>query len=173
MLFRSLNLSRSRLQGPAFAPQLARALLSDIVSSAALRARDLFPADIVTEMEPKAERAHLMADMPMFGIAIINLLENAVKFSSSGDRPRIILSCGAANGEAEFAVTDYGIGIPAAEIHRVLERAVRGSNADSIDGSGLGLSLVQRIVAAHNGRVTIESTEGSGTTVRLIVPLVS
>lgn len=167
-----LNLSRSRLQGPAFAPQLARTLLSDIVSSAAVRARDLFPADIVTEMDPRAESAHLMADMPMFGIAIINLLENAVKFSSSGDRPCVVLSCRAVGAEAELAVTDHGIGIPAAEIDRVMERAVRGSNAASIDGSGLGLSLVRRIVAAHGGRVTIESTEGSGTTVRLIVPIV-
>lgn len=166
-----LNLSRSRLQGPSFAPQFACTLLCDVVSSAAFRAQDLFPADIITEIDPQAERAYLMADMPMLGIAIINLLENAVKFSNSGDRPRVILGCRAAGDEGEIAVTDGGIGIPVNDIDRIMERAVRGSNASSIDGSGLGLSLVQRIVAAHNGRVAIESTEGSGTTVRLIVPL--
>jgi signal transduction histidine kinase len=125
----------------------------------------------MVEITPEAKDAHVMADAEMLGIAIINLLENAVKFSVLTGSAPVILSCSVGGQAAVIAVSDKGIGIPAGEIERVLARSVRGSNAQSVEGSGMGLSLVSRIVVAHRGKVAIDSAAGEGTTVRIILPI--
>lgn len=166
-----LNLTRSRLQGPAFRADRVPQVLGAIVEAAAARARDLTQdADIVVESSPAAAGARIIADADMLGIAIVNLIENAVKFSP-GPAPRVTVSCVIEAGRAVIAVSDSGIGIPSAEIDKVAERFARASNASDIEGTGLGLSLVRRIVAAHGGEVAISSEEGVGTTVRIHLPL--
>ncbi len=116
-----------------------------------------------------------MADSDMLGLAILNLLENAVKFSAVPNRGPVTLTCalsaGAEGERATLTVSDRGIGIPAGELPTILDAAVRGSNARSIEGSGMGLSLVSRIVRAHEGTIAIDSIEGAGTTVSIHLPL--
>lgn len=167
-----VNLSRSRMQGPSFQPELVRIPLAEIVKSAGARGRDLLQHPIAVNITPEAGRARVRADRDMLGIAIINLLENAVKFSAAiGEKSPVVLSCAIDDGRAVIAVTDRGIGIPAEEIEAILGRSVRGSNAASIDGSGTGLSLVSRIAAIHGGAVEIESDPGEGTVVRLALAI--
>lgn len=167
-----VNLSRSRMQGPSFQPELVRIPLADIVRSAGARGRDLLQHQISVTITPEAGRSRICADRDMLGIAIINLLENAVKFSAAtGEKSPVMLSCATTDGHAVIAVTDRGIGIPAEEIEAILGRSVRGSNAASIDGSGTGLSLVSRIAAMHGGTVEIESDPGERTVVRLALPI--
>ncbi|MBX5460840.1 MAG: sensor histidine kinase [Steroidobacteraceae bacterium] len=168
-----VNLSRSRLQGPFFRPE--RRLLSPaaVVSSAAARARDLLQSPIVTEIDPEAEEARALADAGMLELAIINLLENGVKYSRSSGREPVSLRCRVDGPSVVIIVEDRGIGIPAGEIDIILRQFVRGSNVQAIEGTGTGLSLVSRIVAAHEGKVEIESEEGRGTVVRIILPLVA
>ena len=71
-----------------------------------------------------------------------------------------------------LTVTDTGIGIPAADVDRVFERFYRvdKSHSKEIGGTGLGLSIVKHGAAFHNAKVSLQSTEGEGTTVRLVFP---
>jgi two-component system phosphate regulon sensor histidine kinase PhoR len=72
----------------------------------------------------------------------------------------------------ELIVTDTGMGIPSHDLPRLTERFFRVDKARSseLGGTGLGLAIVKHIVQAHDGRLTIESTLGRGTTVRVILP---
>jgi len=72
----------------------------------------------------------------------------------------------------QVCVTDTGIGIPAADLARLSERFFRASNAAdaAIPGTGLGLAIVRTIVEGHGGRLQVESVEGRGTTMRVLLP---
>ena len=164
-----VNLSRSRLQGSAFRPVLVRTSAGDIAEAAAARGRDLLQCAIVTDI-PSDTSMRVRADADMLGLAIINLLENAAKFSRSKSREPVVLSCRLDDGDVAISVADKGIGIPPGEIGSAFSSSWRGSNAAGVEGSGMGLSLVARIVAAHAGTVCIDSTEGQGTTVAIRLP---
>jgi PAS domain S-box-containing protein len=102
---------------------------------------------------------------------VVNLLGNAVKFTEDGGRVQWSLS--AADGVAEIEVRDTGIGIPEAEQPQLFTRFFRSSTAQerAIQGSGLGLSIVQSIVLAHGGEISIQSRHLVGTDVRVALPL--
>lgn len=167
-----VNLSRSRLQGPSFRPSLVRASVGEIVEAAVRRGLDLLQHDIVVAMPPDVASVRIMADRDMLGIAIINLLENAVKFSKGFSEEPVTLACALVEGRLAISVSDKGIGIPERELDGILGQQVRGSNAKGLEGTGMGLSLVARIMAAHQGSVEIESQIGCGTTVRIILPAI-
>jgi signal transduction histidine kinase len=100
-----------------------------------------------------------------------NLVTNAVKFTPAGGEIRVRLSrCGE---EAEVAVADRGIGIPAAARERIFERfyQVDTSSTRAYGGMGLGLAIVREILAAHGREIRVESVEGKGTTFRFTLPL--
>lgn len=166
-----VNLARSRLQGSAFKPLTTRVAVSEVVGTAAARARDLLQREIEVTLDPEASEALVIADTDMLGIAIINLLENAAKFSALREKSSIRLNCSLMDDHAVLSVEDQGMGIPQQEIAGIFDRAVRGSNARNIAGNGIGLSLVQRIVSAHGGRLEIRSSIGMGTTVTISLPL--
>jgi signal transduction histidine kinase len=115
------------------------------------------------------------ADAGALGRAIQNLLSNATKYS--GDSRWIGLSAESvktANGEeVQIKISDRGLGIPPFEQERIFEPFYRGKEAQSaqIHGNGLGLSLVKHIVAAHGGRVSVESKIGQGSVFILHLPI--
>ena len=167
-----VNLARSRLQGPSFQPEMACVAAGDIVVAAAARARDLMPAaDIAIDLGPSAQSLRVKADAGMLELAIVNLLENAVKFSAVVGASQVVLSLGADDRTVRIAVRDRGIGIPADELERVMIHGVRGANVGSVEGSGTGLSLVSRVVTAHGGSVGIASNAQEGTVVEIALPL--
>jgi signal transduction histidine kinase len=114
------------------------------------------------------------ADRSALRRALLNLLQNAIKYG--GDSPRIGLRVAAARGsgrpEVQIVVEDHGLGISPAERERIFEPFVRGEEAQArqIRGSGLGLSLVKRIVEAHSGRISVTSTPGQGSTFVIALP---
>ena len=165
-----VNLSRSRLQGARFQPELLVTSPAAIVNLAAARARDLLQCQLLIQITAEAERARILADTGMLEIAIINLLENAVKYARPGSREPVSLRCLVDEARVIILVEDQGIGIPAGEIESVLLHSVRGSNARAIAGTGTGLSLVSRIVTAHRGTLEIESELERGTVVKIILP---
>ncbi|MEL6148007.1 MAG: sensor histidine kinase, partial [Chloroflexota bacterium] len=67
-------------------------------------------------------------------------------------------------------VYDEGMGIPEPDVPRLFEPFHRGENVGNLPGTGLGLTLVQQVLDAHNGHVTVESREGDGTIVTLHLP---
>ncbi len=93
-----------------------------------------------------------------------NLINNAVKFMHDQPAPRLEIGCRDAGGEWIFHVRDNGCGIEPAYLERVFELFERLD--PEIEGTGIGLALVRRIVELHGGRVWVESEgRGSGTTV--------
>jgi two-component system, OmpR family, phosphate regulon sensor histidine kinase PhoR len=108
---------------------------------------------------------------------LINLLDNAVKFTPSGGRVRMSASrvFGAtADGKpmVEITVSDSGCGVAENDLPRLTERFYRVDKARSreLGGTGLGLAIVKYIIQAHDGRLQIESRPQQGTTVRVILP---
>ncbi len=101
---------------------------------------------------------------------VINLLSNAVKFTRSGS---VRCSVAPADGEVIVAVADTGSGIPAADHARVFE-PFRQSTSDTLPdgpkGTGLGLPISRQIVAAHGGRLWLESEPGIGSTFWFAIP---
>jgi signal transduction histidine kinase len=102
---------------------------------------------------------------------LLNLLDNAVKYTPAGGEISIALA--SQNGNAQIIVSDTGIGIPAAEQPRIFDRFYRVDKARSRSqgGAGLGLSIVRWIVEGHGGTVTVESTQGKGSAFTVELPL--
>jgi two-component system, OmpR family, phosphate regulon sensor histidine kinase PhoR len=106
-----------------------------------------------------------------------NLVENALKYGSSGKRVDIEVRAAAAGdtggGEAKVSVRDYGPGIAPEHVPRLTERFYRVDVGQSRaeGGTGLGLALVKHVLNRHRGRLTIESSLGSGSTFIVHLPL--
>jgi signal transduction histidine kinase len=101
---------------------------------------------------------------------VSNLLTNAVKFSPKGGQ--VTLRLQREGDEAVLEVSDTGVGIPKAEQAHVFDPYFRASNvAEHIEGTGVGLASVKKIVEQHGGSVEIRSEEGQGTTVTIRLPL--
>ncbi len=98
-----------------------------------------------------------------------NLLSNAIKYRSA-EPPRVHLSAERGNGEWLFTVSDNGMGIPEEFQDRVFEMFERGSEVESLPGSGIGLAVCRRVVESHGGRIWIESSPGEGSTFQFTVP---
>jgi PAS domain S-box-containing protein len=104
---------------------------------------------------------------------VSNLVNNAIKYSPDGGT--VTLSTRSEGGYALISVTDTGLGIPADEIGHVFERfrRVRSGAAQSIPGTGLGLTIVKQIVEMHGGKIWVESAVGHGSAFHFTVPLVA
>lgn len=103
--------------------------------------------------------------------AITNLLDNAIKYSEEGGTVELYTE--QLTGRIVIVVRDHGIGIPSRDLERIFERFYRVDKARSraTGGTGLGLSIVRHVAQAHGGDVSVESTEGQGSTFRLALPL--
>ena len=110
------------------------------------------------------------ADVPALGHALWNLLDNAVKYSTE---PHLVtVSVGHRGNAIAIAVADQGFGIPAGERQSVFQKFIRGSGSvrRGIKGTGLGLAMVSHIIAAHGGRIELETEEGRGSTFTILLP---
>jgi PAS domain S-box-containing protein len=109
-------------------------------------------------------------DREMWEKIVLNLLSNALKFTFEGE----ISVCLRQDGEmVELAVRDTGTGIPASEVPHLFERfhRVRGARGRSLEGSGIGLALVQELVKLHGGAVRVESELDHGSVFTVTIPL--
>jgi signal transduction histidine kinase len=102
-----------------------------------------------------------------------NLVDNALKYSPAD--ASVTVRTGRADGFAFVEVQDRGPGIPAAEQPLVFEQFYRGvgAQANGVQGAGIGLAYVKKVMDAHGGRVTLESRPGAGSIFRLSFPEVS
>jgi two-component system, OmpR family, sensor kinase len=111
----------------------------------------------------------LVGDRDLLMLAIFNLLDNARKFTASGDT--ITLHADVEGDWLALRVQDTGRGIPEDDLPHVWEDLYRSSDVQGVPGSGVGLAMVRGIVVQHGGEVEIASAYGSGTTVKLWLPL--
>jgi signal transduction histidine kinase len=102
---------------------------------------------------------------------LVNLVDNAVKFTPEGGRIRVEAETGP-DGRVEVRVRDTGVGIPSTELPRITERFYRVDKTRSreVGGTGLGLAIVKHLVQAHGGELHIDSALGHGTTVSFTLP---
>ncbi len=112
----------------------------------------------------------IMADEKKIKQLLYILVDNAIKYSEKS----IDLTITKNSHFLFIAITDYGIGIPKEELERVYERFFRVDKARNREsgGSGLGLPIAKKIIAAHHGEIKIESEEGKGTTITLKFPII-
>ena len=114
----------------------------------------------------------VFADRSALIDAIVNLLTNAHKYSAAHEPIR--LRARRVRGEVWISVQDHGIGIERTEHTRIFEKFYRADDrlSRSVEGSGLGLSIVQHVVAAHDGTVELKSEPGNGSTFILRIPII-
>jgi len=111
----------------------------------------------------------VLGDADRLHQVVTNLLTNALKFTPASGRVQVETGPGRDPDarSAYLSVSDSGAGIPPDELPHVFDRFWRGSQAGRVAGSGIGLTVVQRLVEAHQGTVSIESRLGEGTRVLL------
>jgi two-component system phosphate regulon sensor histidine kinase PhoR len=169
-------------------------IIEDLLALSALEAtREGRPAleeadvcDVVTVAvevcEPKAQAKGINIDTqcagsvfapinpPLLEQAVVNLIDNAVKYSPEGSEIGVRLE--EIGDQVVIRVADHGPGIPREHLTRLFERFYRVDKARSRDlgGTGLGLSIVKHIAQVHGGRVSVESTLGRGSTFSIYLP---
>ena len=123
--------------------------------------------ELTCDIQPVDEQ---LWDREAVARALVNLIDNAIKYSSA--QRKLQISLRDRGNEIELAVRDSGIGIPQQDIPRLFEPYFRGEFSDTQTrrGAGLGLTLVQQIVQSHQGRIEVDSAPGRGSTFRLLFP---
>jgi signal transduction histidine kinase len=132
--------------------------------------RQLTGTDYQLEVDTNADLPQIRADRTAVVLALDNLIDNAIRYSTAP--PRVAVNARAAGAEVHFDVVDHGAGIPADELLHVRRRFSRGRGAKG-SGSGLGLAIVSRIAEDHGGRLDISSELGNGTRATLTIPTVA
>ena len=150
----------ARLPAPRLAPVAVAALLADV---GALYASDVARGRL--RVLPPAGALAMRADVEQLRQVLINLIQNA--FEAMGEAAAVTLSAGAADGAAEIVIADEGPGLTEEERAQLF---VPGFTTKAA-GSGLGLTIAQRIVHEHGGSIAVESEPGRGTTIRVRIPL--
>lgn len=122
------------------------------------------------QVEISAGLPTIFADKTRVGQVLINLIENAVKYSRKGSQ--IMVRAKSSDGMVVINVADRGKGIPSPLLGRVFERFYRGDNvvAGRKDGIGLGLSICRALVEAHGGKIWVESETGKGSNFNFSLP---
>ena len=135
--------------------------LADTVASALERVRPRAPS---LTFDVEAESWPIIGEPPLLERAVTNLLDNAAKWSPEGGTVTVRLDDGV------LTVSDVGPGISDDDLPHVFDRFYRSSEARTLPGSGLGLSIVRRAAERHGGTVTAESPDGGGSVFTMTVP---
>lgn len=160
----------AKLDAGSFAIELNEVDLAQVVQESIEACRPIAESQEIELVAGIASLPPLLGDRARLAQVLDNLVSNALKFTPAGGRVSVTLS--AANGGAVLEVKDTGLGISAEEQPLLFQRFFRSSRAteNAIPGTGLGLTITKAIVERHGGRITLESTEDVGTTVRVEIP---
>jgi signal transduction histidine kinase len=153
-----------RTQRPGFLRNEPVAL-DDLVEETLAKARPIADRDWQLDGD---RTGTLVADRQRIQQALLNLAENAAKYTRKGDRIRI--GAEVREGRAYLWVGDTGPGIDPADQGRLFDRFQRGDRSRDKEGTGLGLTVVKAIAEAHGGRVEVDSSPGAGATFTLVIP---
>ena len=151
-------------------------LVEVVLRAIDLANRRLTTAGMTMESTLEDDLPLVRLDANAFTLAVLNLVDNAIKYA--GDGKKIVLTlkrvdAPPGNDRIVLSVKDFGPGIPLEEQDRIFERFYRAKEMrlKPIRGSGIGLALVQHIARAHGGDVTVESKPGEGATFQLWLPI--
>ena len=125
----------------------------------------------VTLKSDRVEDAAVSGSRIRLEQALVNLIDNAIKFNRPAGEVRIEVTS-LPDLQVRITVADTGIGIPSDDLSRIFERFYRVDKARSraVGGTGLGLSIVKHVLERMNGRITVESELGKGTLFSIILP---
>ena len=142
-------------------------LVEGVVSAA----RTHLPANLALEIDVPDGLPRVAADPDKVRQVLTNLVENAVKYSPDGGAIQVGVDAG--ERHVRFAVRDEGLGIPAAERERIFEKFYRldPNLTRGVGGTGLGLYICRELVARMGGRITVDSSEGGGSTFTVELPV--
>jgi two-component system phosphate regulon sensor histidine kinase PhoR len=165
-----LALSTLEQSGDSPLLQLEEADLCDVVAVALEVCGPKAENKHIALHETCGERLLTRVSPPLLEQAVVNLVDNAVKYSSEGSVVEVELS--ESDGEIVVSVSDQGQGIAREHLPRLFERFYRVDKARSRDlgGTGLGLAIVKHIAQIHGGRVSVDSVVGRGSTFRIHLP---
>ena len=139
-----------------------------------------------SDLRAEIKNIELLAELPDEAIVsavpirlrqvLINLIDNGVKYTPEGGRVTVTAALSVVADGAEMVtvrVTDTGIGIPACDLPHVFDKffRVKSKATREIAGTGLGLAITRTIVEAFDGRIHVDSVEGSGTTFTVELPI--
>lgn len=158
----------SRMQSGRLTVNTARLNVTSLVFAAADMYVELAKQRNIelTYVHPKRE-CEIMGDSDRLKQVFINIIDNAVKYTESGGQ--VLVEQTIEEACVRILVKDTGVGIPAADIDRVKEKFFKSNK--TVRGSGIGLAVADEIVKQHEGLIFVESTEGVGTTVTVVLPL--
>jgi signal transduction histidine kinase len=168
---RVLEFSRVQAQGRRYEPE--RLSLAPLVrETVEAFQRSLALDGFRIRIDDQSETPVVFADPVAIEQVLVNLLDNAVKYSD-GMKKEVSVRVAQTAAEATISVTDNGIGIAVADRHRIFDRFVRGPGAHlNRQGFGLGLAIARELVDAHRGRIDVVSAPGAGSTFTVRLPLV-
>jgi two-component system sensor histidine kinase KdpD len=158
-------LDLSRLQAGAAEPHRYLVALDELVAGAL---DELGPAGVAVEVTLPDEPASLVVDAHQVQRALVNLVENALKYSPPRERVRVQVTD--SPSEAAIRVIDHGPGVAPAERDRIFEPFQRGERSER-PGAGLGLAIARGFAEANGGSLEVESRTGQGATFVLRFPL--
>ena len=154
-----------RIDAGNFAVHLDRHNLADVVAATVQKFERRLDGHQLLKQVP--EKLTVDADRELLGLALRQLLDNALKYSPPAATIEIQAR---GNGGVEVVVRNSGSTIPEREQTRIVERFYRGTQAHHIPGTGMGLAIVQQIARAHGGTLTISSAPETGTAFTLSLP---
>jgi two-component system phosphate regulon sensor histidine kinase PhoR len=144
--------------------------LYDMVDQCCASIRDLVPDAEINLHYDQEEQIVVLAEPSLMELAIMNLLENAAKYSPAPAHIDVYLE--KEGTKIKILIADKGMGIPKQDLEHIFERfyTVDKAHSKKMGGSGLGLSIVQNVIHKHFGQISIESELGKGTTVKITLP---
>ena len=165
-----MKLSKIEQQDEKSDIHLEESSVKSVISSAIQTCREKAKARDITIDFVCPEDISVLLDSRLMTQAVVNLLDNAINYSS--EKSDIQISTTLKDKELRISVQDHGIGIPKEHLSRIFERFYRVDKARSreLGGTGLGLAIVKHIANAHGGRVSVDSIPGKGSTFTLHLP---
>ena len=166
-------LTLARLESPSFTLDRATMSLPALLEESVLQVSDLAEQrGIELRLAVASGLPRVVADYARLKQVVLNLLDNALKFTPTGGTVTATLRDEPDSARLVCTVADTGEGIPAEELPHVFERLyrVRRTGSRPVEGSGLGLTLAQQIIEAHGGELTAQSELERGTTFTFTIP---
>lgn len=162
------SLAKIRLDSVGMQPEKQQVDIVHLVGSAVRDIRNAHP-DHSVDFQQTGDIPVVVGDPDLLNIAVINILDNACKYSDTESPVAIGLS--AQDGRVVLEVSDHGMGIRAEDLERVFEKYFRSHNVGRKRGVGIGLYLVEKIIALHEGEIRVSSQFGEGTVFIVELPV--
>jgi signal transduction histidine kinase len=167
-------LTLARLESPNFTLDRAPLNFGALLEDAILQLSDLAEKrQMALSLNLTPGLPRLDGDRARLKQVVLNLLDNALKYTPAGGSVTVTAHADAATHQIVCAVQDTGEGIPAEDLPHIFDKLYRARRAQGrpVEGSGLGLTIAQQIVRAHGGELTVQSELGAGSTFTLTLPV--